>query len=47
MIESEKSSSEADPGLRQVMKWTFVALIAVVALAILVVEVTLRWFGAR
>jgi hypothetical protein len=46
MIDSDKSSS-ADPGLRLVMKWTFIALIAVVGLAILVVELTLRWFGAR
>ena len=34
-----------DPGLRRMMKWVFIALVAVVALAILVVEVTLRWFG--
>ena len=34
-----------DPGLRRMMKWVFIALVAVVALAILAVEVTLRWFG--
>ncbi len=29
------------------MKWVFIVLVATLALAILVVEFTLRWFGAR
>lgn len=36
-----------DPGLRRMMKWVFGALILTVAVAILVVEMTLRWFGER
>jgi len=34
-----------DPGLRRMLKWVFGALILTVIFAILVVEVTLRWFG--
>ena len=37
----------ADPDLRRMIKWVFVALILTVAVAILVVEVTLRSFGER
>jgi hypothetical protein len=33
-----------DPGLRRMLKWVFAALILTVLFAILVVEVTLRWF---
>lgn len=36
-----------DPSLRRMMRWVFGALIATVVLAILVVELTLRWFGER
>jgi hypothetical protein len=34
-----------DPGLRRLLKWTFGALILTILFAILVVEITLRWFG--
>jgi hypothetical protein len=50
---SDRSVSEADPGaprpvdpgLRRIMKWVFAALILTVLFAILVVELTLRWFA--
>lgn len=45
MNESEKTSSPADPGLRKMLTWVIVALILTLALATVVVEVTLRWFG--
>jgi hypothetical protein len=35
----------ADEGLRRLLKWVFVALILTVLFAVLVVEVTLRWFA--
>ena len=35
----------SDPDLRRLLKWVFGALILTVLFAILVVEVTLRWFG--
>jgi hypothetical protein len=34
-----------DPGLRRLMKWVFGALVLTVIFAILVVELTLRWFN--
>jgi len=37
-------SLKDDTGLRRMMTWVIVALIATVALAIIVVELTLRWF---
>jgi hypothetical protein len=43
----EQSKPVTDPDLRRMMKWVFAALILTVAVAILVVEVTLRWFGER
>jgi hypothetical protein len=33
-----------DPGLRRLMKWVLAALILTVLFALLVVELTLRWF---
>jgi hypothetical protein len=44
MIEQDRSSPKDDPGLRRMIKWVFLALIATLALAIVVVELTLRWF---
>jgi hypothetical protein len=38
-------SSKDDPGLRRMIIWVIVALVATVALAILVVELTMRWFN--
>lgn len=34
-----------DPGLRRMLTWVFVALILTVLFAVIVVEITLRWFG--
>jgi hypothetical protein len=45
MIEQDRSSPKDDLGLRRMIKWVAVALIATVVLAILVVELTLRWFN--
>jgi hypothetical protein len=47
MPDDPKKRAAADPGLRRMMKWVFGALILTVAVAILVVEVTLRWFGEQ
>jgi hypothetical protein len=33
-----------DPGLRRLMTWVFAALVLTLLFAILVVELTLRWF---
>ena len=38
-------SSNDDPGLRRMIKWVIVALIVTVALALIVVELTMRWFN--
>jgi hypothetical protein len=35
----------ADEGLRRMLKWVFVVLIATVLFALVVVEFTLRWFS--
>jgi len=43
--EHDKASPNADPGLRRMMKWVIVALFATVGLAIVVVELTIRWFN--
>jgi hypothetical protein len=45
MTDDPTAQSVSDPGLRLMMKWVFIALIAVLALAIVVVETMLRWFG--
>jgi hypothetical protein len=37
--------STGDPYFRRMMKWVFIALFVVLAVAIVVVEVTLRLFG--
>jgi hypothetical protein len=34
-----------DPDLRRMLTWVFGALVLTVLFAILVVEITLRWFG--
>jgi hypothetical protein len=34
----------ADEGLRRMLKWVFVVLILTVLFAVVVVELTLRWF---
>jgi hypothetical protein len=47
MSDDQSKPAAADPDLRRMMKWVFAALILTVAAAILVVEVTLRWFGER
>jgi hypothetical protein len=44
---SPNQERTTDPGLRRMMIWVFVALIATVLAAVLAVELTLRWFGAR
>lgn len=46
-MSDDNPKQAADPGLRRMMAWVFGVLIATVALAILVVELTLRWFGER
>jgi hypothetical protein len=43
----EEKTPPADTGLRRLMIWVFGALILTVLFAILVVEVTLRYFGER
>jgi hypothetical protein len=45
MTEHEQVPASSDPGLRRVMKWVIVALVATLALAIVVVEITMRWFN--
>jgi hypothetical protein len=47
MPDDHSQPATEDPGLRRMMKWVFGALILTVAVAILVVEMTLRWFGER
>jgi hypothetical protein len=47
MPDDHSKPAAADPDLGRMLKWVFVALIVTVAVAILVVEVTLRWFGER
>ncbi len=47
MPDDHSKPAAADPDLRRMIKWVVVALILTVAVAILVVEVTLRWFGER
>ena len=41
----QHSAPASDPDLRRLFKWVFGALILTVLFAILVVEVTLRWFA--
>jgi hypothetical protein len=43
MTNDQKARSETDPGFRRMMMWVLVALIVVLTLAIIVVEMTLRW----
>jgi len=41
----ENASSPKDPGLRRMLTWVAVALIATVVFAMLVVELMLRWLN--
>jgi hypothetical protein len=34
----------SDEGLRRMLKWVFVVFVATVVFAVIVVELTLRWF---
>jgi hypothetical protein len=45
MNESQKTSPAADPGLRKLLTWVVIALVLTLALAAIVVEITVRWFG--
>jgi hypothetical protein len=45
MTEHESKSPNDDPGLRRMMIWVLVAFVATLALAIVVVEITMRWFN--
>jgi hypothetical protein len=38
---------EPDNGLRRMLTWVLVALVLTVVVAIIAVELTLRWFGER
>jgi hypothetical protein len=42
---NDRPASSDDTDYRRMMKWVFIALIAVLAFALVVVELTLRWFG--
>ena len=42
-----KSEAQDDPGLRRMLTWVLIALVAVVLLAIVVVEATLRFADLR
>jgi hypothetical protein len=45
MATDPPEASPADEGLRRMLKWVFVVLILTVLFAVLVVELTLRWFA--
>jgi hypothetical protein len=47
MSDEHPKQRTGDPGLRRMMTWVFGALILTVVVAILVVELALRWFGER
>jgi flagellar basal body-associated protein FliL len=47
MNERQKTSSAADPGLRKMLMWVAITLVLTVALAAVVVELTLRWFAQQ
>jgi hypothetical protein len=42
---NESPSSSDDTDYRRMMKWVFIALVVVLTFALVVVELTLRWFG--
>jgi hypothetical protein len=46
-IPPEQESAPADSGLRRMFLWVAVAFVVTVQFAMLVVELMLRWFGAR
>jgi hypothetical protein len=41
----EHERSKEDSGLRRMLTWVMIALIATIALAIIVVELTMRWLN--
>jgi hypothetical protein len=45
MNERQKTSSAGDQGLRKMLTWVAIALVVTLALAAIVVEITLRWFA--
>jgi uncharacterized membrane protein YjfL (UPF0719 family) len=46
-IQPERESAPADSGLRRMFIWVAIAFVVTVLVAMLVVELTLRWFGAH
>jgi len=42
---SDRPASSDDTDYRRMMKWVFIALVVVLTFALVVVELTLRWFG--
>ena len=47
MTDHEGAPLKGDPDFRRMMKWVAIALVVTVALALVVVELTLRWFGMQ
>jgi hypothetical protein len=45
MTEENSSSSNGDPGLRRMLKWVAIVLVVTLVFAVLVVEITVRWFN--
>ena len=45
MADKGETSPEPDTGLRRMMTWVVIALIATLVFAAVVVELTLRWFS--
>lgn len=45
MATDQPDTPGSDEGLRRMLKWVFVVLIVTVLFAVVVVEVTLRWFS--
>jgi hypothetical protein len=45
MSEHPNTASASDPDFRRMVKWVAITLLLTLALAIVVVEVTIRWFG--
>jgi hypothetical protein len=47
MTHDANQSPATDPDFRRMVKWVLIALVGVLALAAVVVEATLRWFGVE
>ena len=45
MTHDANQEPATDPDFRRMVKWVFIALVAVLALAAVVIAATLRWFG--